>query len=133
MEIEEFSNKYLAHEIYWKKILALKNYAESLNDFKDWWILEICLMHLESRFLDKKLELVLDYLIEESKINFLDWCAKNASPLTNTVKIEESSSGQYYLRFEEVERKRRDDWKNSLAPLKLYPHKYAELQTGTVI
>lgn len=109
MEEEDFSNKYLTHEINRKKIYALINFSETLDNFTDWLAVEYITRWLNKEFLDKEGERFLDYLLTKYGLNYLDWCYK--SPWVKR-QIASRRSPQAAFLFEDLEEKKLAQWKS---------------------
>ena len=76
-KIKTYNEKSFKHAQNWKKIRALVNYSQVIDDFKEWEALEFIIRYFEKDYLDEAQESFLDYVLTKYGIEYDKWCYKS--------------------------------------------------------
>ena len=115
--MEDALENFNRREVFRKKIAALRNFAETLDEFEDWAPLELISKFLE-RFEERKEEgHYLDSLLDKYHIDYTQWSHRTGW-VKNQIMARNNGEGsqELYFDFYELEKQRIENWKVGLAP-----------------
>lgn len=125
---EEFCKNYENHEIYEKKLKAIRNFVRTVENFKDWEPIEYAFRYSKRKFLTKTMQLLVDSVLEEYQIEYLDWCCE-----TIWVKAEISSNKKHMqcvLPFQDLADEVQKEWGKSLYPHHMFPRDFHKMRSA---
>lgn len=76
-KIKAYQEKSPDHLQYWKKIWALVNFANTVEDFDEWEGLEFAIRCFMKGFLKPGRQHLLDEMIQERNIDYTKWAVKD--------------------------------------------------------
>lgn len=134
MAIECSLKNYEESEIHRKKILALRNYSETLPHFEEWCVLEILVRYLEQGNIPRKLHHIIDDLLELHNLDYTQWWIKNDWVRQQIdSKMDGDKNTVYFDFYYEIGRKNLAEFKNSTFMPKIYPNRNLNMETNAWI
>jgi hypothetical protein len=123
MEKGQISNQFFTYETNKKKLDALINFSETVDNFSDWLAIEYLAHWMQKESLGEEGIRFLDYILQKWGVNYLDWCYK-----TPWVKKQIASrrGHQRAFVFEDLEKERINAWR--LLPKSSFAKKYMMIQ-----
>ena len=126
MEDNKYKDLFETHQRIHQKICALSNFSETLENFPEWGALELAMSYFKKGQSDPEIEEFLDYLLRKNDIYYLDWAYKTPH-LRHKIAERFRAREQLHFFFEDLERKKLEEWRNSPIPSFIKKHEYLRL------